>query len=87
MEGYEFFENLGGEEFETMSFSSEIDGKRVTAIIPKTDELDDIMITFEDETDPENIMVTKLKDKFILAVAKLIVEAKYQDGEDDNTEE
>jgi len=85
MEDYEYFEELDGDgEFETMKFSSEIDGKRVTAIIPKTKELDDIIIAFEDEQDPDNVQITKLKDKFVLAVAKLIVEAKYEDGEDDS---
>lgn len=87
MDDYKFFENLdNSDEFETMQLSSEIDGKRVTAIIPKTNEIDNIMIAFEDINDPEKVMITKLKDKFVLAVAELIKEAKYGDGEDTNEE-
>lgn len=72
-------ENNNNEEFDTIRFSSEIDGQRVTAIVPKTNKLDDIMIIFEDNENPENVLITKLKDKFILAVAKIIINTKYKD--------
>lgn len=90
MEDYKLFENLdNSEEFETIRLSTEIGGKRVTAIIPKTSEIDNIMLAFEDEEDPEQVMITKLKDKFVIAIAQLINNAKYNGeyGKDDGEED
>lgn len=73
--------------FDTARYSTEIEGRKVTAIVPKTNQLDDIILAFESKEDSEKIDIARLKDKFILGLAKLIVKCKYEDGENDREED
>jgi hypothetical protein len=70
--------------FETLEYSYEKDGRKITAVIPKTSDVGDNLLIFSDDKS-ENGGACKIPDDFIIILAEVIKKAKY--GNSDESQE